>query len=60
MSAVVYNRKTVAEAGLEDPAELYADGNWTWDTFQDMLEKFVRYPIIRNTVLTAGGLSSDS
>ncbi len=39
--AVVYNRKTVAEAGLEDPAQLYADGNWTWDTFQDMLEKFV-------------------
>lgn len=39
--AVVYNRKTVQEAGLDDPADLYANGNWTWDTFQDMLEKFV-------------------
>lgn len=39
--AVVYNRKTVAEAGLDDPAELYAHGEWTWDTFQDMLESFV-------------------
>jgi hypothetical protein len=39
--AVVYNRKTVAEAGLEDPADLYAKGEWTWDTFQDMLERYV-------------------
>lgn len=39
--AVVYNRKTVAEAGLEDPADLYARGEWTWDTFQDMLERYV-------------------
>ena len=27
--AVVYNRKTVAEAGLEDPAVLYENGEWT-------------------------------
>jgi len=39
--AVVYNKKTVQEAGLDDPADLYANGKWTWDTFQDMLEKFV-------------------
>lgn len=39
--AVVYNRKTVQEAGLDDPADLYANDNWTWDTFQDMLEMFV-------------------
>ncbi len=39
--AVIYNRKTIQEAGLQDPAELYANGEWTWDTFQDMLEKFV-------------------
>ena len=39
--AVVYNRKTVAEAGLDDPADLYAKGQWTWDAFQDMLEKYV-------------------
>ncbi len=39
--AMLYNRKTVAEAGLTDPAVLYKNGEWTWDTCQDMLEKFV-------------------
>ncbi|HNZ99030.1 ABC transporter substrate-binding protein [Ruminococcus sp.] len=39
--AVVYNRKTVAEAGLDDPAVLYENGEWTWDTFQEMLESYV-------------------
>ncbi len=39
--ACVYNKKTVEEAGLTDPAELYANGQWTWDTFHDMLKKFV-------------------
>lgn len=38
---VIYNRKTVREAGLEDPAELYRNGEWTWDAFEDMLGKFV-------------------
>ncbi len=38
--AVVYNRKTVQEAGLDDPADLYANGDWTWDTFEGMLESF--------------------
>lgn len=39
--AVIYNRKTVEEAGLEDPAALYKKGEWTWDAFQKMLTKFV-------------------
>lgn len=39
--AVIYNRDTIEEAGLEDPAVLYEQGNWTWDTFEDMLIKFV-------------------
>lgn len=38
---VIYNRKTIREAGLQDPAELYEKGEWTWDTFEDMLSKFV-------------------
>ncbi len=37
----VYNKKTVQEAGLEDPAELYQRGEWTWDTFESMLQNFV-------------------
>lgn len=38
---VVYNRKTMQEAGLDDPAVLFENEKWTWDTFQKMLEKFV-------------------
>jgi extracellular solute-binding protein len=39
--AAVYNRKTIQEAGLEDPADLYKKDEWTWDAFQSMLESFV-------------------
>lgn len=39
--AVIYNKKTIQEAGLTDPAALYEKGDWTWDTFQQMLESFV-------------------
>lgn len=38
---VIYNRKTIREAGLPDPAELYEKGEWTWNAFEDMLSKFV-------------------
>ena len=37
----IYNRKTIQEAGLEDPADLYARGEWNWDTFESMLQSFV-------------------
>lgn len=40
-TACVYNRKTIQEAGLDDPADLYARGEWNWNAFQDMLAKFV-------------------
>ncbi len=39
--AVLYNRKTIQEAGLDDPAVLYENDQWTWDTFQELLEKYV-------------------
>ena len=39
--ACIYNRKTLQEAGLEDPADLYANGEWDWNAFEGMLEKFV-------------------
>lgn len=39
--ACVYNRKTIQEAGLEDPADLYRQGRWDWDTFEKMLKAFV-------------------
>lgn len=39
--AVLYNRKTIQQAGLDDPADLFKRDEWNWDTFQSMLETFV-------------------
>lgn len=39
--AIIYNKKTIDEYGLDDPAELFADDEWTWDAFENMLEEFV-------------------
>ncbi len=39
--AVLYNRKTIQEAGLDDPADLYAEGKWDWDAFERLLKEFV-------------------
>ena len=33
---MIYNKKTIEENGLDDPAELLAEDNWTWDTFRKM------------------------
>ncbi|MBE6902354.1 MAG: extracellular solute-binding protein [Ruminococcaceae bacterium] len=38
--ALNYNRKTVLDAGLEDPYDLYMAGNWTWDTWREMMIEF--------------------
>ena len=38
---VIYNRTTIEENGLDDPAELLEKGEWTWKTFQEMLQQFV-------------------
>jgi ABC-type glycerol-3-phosphate transport system substrate-binding protein len=37
---MIYNKKTIEENGLADPAELFAEGNWTWDTFREMCLDF--------------------
>lgn len=39
--AIHYNKVVVDEAGLPDPLELYLDGNWNWDTFEDLCKKWV-------------------
>ncbi len=38
--ALNYNRKTVENAGLTDPYELYKNGEWTWDTWREMMLDF--------------------
>ncbi len=39
--AIIYNTRSLEEAGLENPADLYFENNWTWDTFEDMMSKWV-------------------
>lgn len=38
--ALNYNKKTIAANGLPDPYELYRNGDWTWETWRSMMEKF--------------------
>lgn len=40
-TAVIYNKDTIEEYGLDDPAELFEKGEWTWDTFKSILDEFV-------------------
>lgn len=37
---VYYNRNTIESMGFDDPADLLKDGNWTWDSFKNMLLDF--------------------
>lgn len=37
---MIYNKKTIEENGLQDPVKLLDEGNWTWDTFYDMMVAF--------------------
>ena len=38
---LVYNRGLYEELGIDDPKELYDEGNWTWDTMTDCIRKFI-------------------
>ncbi len=35
-----YNRKTIEEWGLQDPYDLYKSGEWTWDTWRQLMVEF--------------------
>lgn len=37
----IYNKKTMEANGFDDPAELFAKGEWTLDTFVEMCKDFV-------------------
>lgn len=37
---MIYNKKTIEDNALSDPQQLLAEGNWTWDTFDNMMNKF--------------------
>ncbi len=38
--ALNYNKKTIQDAGLKDPYELYKNGEWTWDAWRQMMIDF--------------------
>ena len=37
--SMTYNRNIIQAAGLEDPADIYDRGDWTWDVFVDYLRE---------------------
>ncbi|WP_124099312.1 extracellular solute-binding protein [Ruminococcus sp. Marseille-P6503] len=37
---VIYNKNVIESEGFDDPAELYANGEWNWDTFSEMCTEF--------------------
>ena len=39
-NVVPYNRRVINEYGYDDPTELYANDDWTWDKFYDMCIDF--------------------
>ena len=39
-NVVTYNRRVFSEWGFDDPAELYANDQWTWKEFYDMCVEF--------------------
>ena len=39
-TVMIYNQKTIENNNIEDPQELLANGNWTWDTFNEMMNNF--------------------
>jgi len=34
---IAFNKQMIDEAGLEDPRDLYAKGEWTWDKFREYM-----------------------
>ena len=39
-NVIPYNRRVLEEWGFDDPAELYANDEWTWDVFYEMCMEF--------------------
>ena len=42
LGVMFYNKRLVEDAGLDDPAELQAEGLWTWDEFFYYLEELTQ------------------
>ncbi len=40
-SVLTYDKNLIEAAQLDDPYELYQNGEWTWDTWVDMMKQYV-------------------
>lgn len=38
---LMYNKTTIENEGMDDPYELYLNGEWDWNTFVDMMKSYV-------------------
>lgn len=41
-SVLTYDKNMVEAAGLDDPYELYMDGEWDWDVWYDMMDEYCK------------------
>lgn len=41
-SVLTYDKDMISAAGLEDPYDLYMDGDWDWDTWYDMMDEYCK------------------
>lgn len=51
---VYYNKTLFEEQALEDPYELYENGQWTWDKLRELAKKATLYESDNTTVKTYG------
>lgn len=40
LSVMCYDKSLLAKANLDDPYELYENGEWTWDAWYEMMEEY--------------------
>lgn len=40
-SVLTYDKDVIEACGLDDPYELYLEGEWNWDTWYDMMDEYV-------------------
>ena len=38
--AIIYNKLSLQEVGLPDPMDMYFEGNWNWNTFEELIKEW--------------------
>ena len=57
---ITYSRQLCDENGLDDPYELYQDGDWDWDAFMEMMSCYDIAEVCRTGITGIGrGLRTD-